>query len=90
MPSVIYADLGEVQVSNGIPIRHALADGRAYILTPNILKDGRIEMRLDLQVMNSSGTMETLMGPTDCVFPGNPVRFSVEDVGVNMIPKAKL
>jgi hypothetical protein len=88
-PSVTYTNLGVVEVSDGIPIRHALGDGRAYILTPTILKDGSIDMRLDLQVTNSSGGVETLQGPTDSVFPGSPVRFSVEDVGINMTPRAK-
>jgi hypothetical protein len=88
-PSVTYTNLGVVEVSDGIPIRHALGDGRAYILTPTILKDGRIDTRLDLQVTNSSGAVETLQGPTDCVFPGNPVSFSVADIGINMTPKAK-
>jgi len=88
-PSVTYTNLGVVEFSDGIPIRHALGDGRAYILMPTILKDGRIDTRLDLQVTNSSGAVETLQGPTDCVFPGNPVSFSVADVGINMTPKAK-
>ena len=88
-PNVTYTNLGEVEFSDGVPIRHALGDGRAYILTPTILKDGRIDTRLDLQVTNASGAVETLMGPTDCVFPGNPVDFSVADVGIKMTPRAK-
>jgi hypothetical protein len=89
-PNVTYINLGAVQVSDGTPIRHTLSDGRTYILTPTILKDGRIDMRLDLQVTNSSGAVETLQGPTDCVFAGDPVSFSVNDVGIKMTPKAKL
>jgi hypothetical protein len=87
-PSVTYTNLGVVEVSDGVPIRHALGDGRAYILTSTILKDGRIDTRLDLQVTNSSGAVETLQGPTCCVFPGNPVSFSVADVGIKMTPKS--
>jgi len=88
-PSVTYTNLGVVEVSDGIPIRHALGDGRAYILTPRVFKDGRIEVRLDLQVTNSSGAVETLQGPTDCVLPGNEATFSVNDVGIHIIPKVK-
>ena len=90
MPNVTYTNLGVVEVSDGIPIRHALGDGRAYILTPTILTNGSIDMRLDLQVTNSSGAVELLSGPTDCVFPGDQVNFSIEDVGIKMNPKAKL
>jgi hypothetical protein len=88
-PSVTYTNLGVVEFSDGVPIRHALGDGRTYILTPTILKDGRIDTRLDLQVTNASGAAETLQGPTMCVFAGNPVSFSVADVGINMTPKIK-
>jgi len=88
-PTVTYTNLGVVEVSDGIPIRHALGDGRAYILTPTVLKDGRIEVRLDLQVTNSSGAVETLPGPTDCVLPGNEARVSVNDVGIYITPRAK-
>jgi hypothetical protein len=88
-PSVTYTNLGVLEVSDGIPIRHALGDGRAYILTPTVLKDGRIELRLDLQVTNSSGGVEMRLGPTDCVLPGQEARFSVDDVGVYVVPKAK-
>lgn len=88
-PIVTYTNLGVVEVSDGVPIRHVLSDGRTYILTPAILKDGRIETRLDLQVTNASGAVEILQGPTDCVFPGNPVSFSIADVGVKMTPKVK-
>jgi len=88
-PSVTYTNLGVVEVSDGIPIRRALGDGRAYILTPRVFKDGRIEVRLDLQVTNSSGAVETLQGPTDCVLPGNEATFSVNDVGIHIIPKVK-
>jgi hypothetical protein len=88
-PSVTYTNLGVVEVSDGIPIRHALGDGRAYILTPTVFKDGRIEVRLDLQVTNSSGAVETVQGPTDCVLPGNEARVSVNDVGIHIVPKVK-
>ena len=88
-PSVTYTNLGVVEVSDGIPIRHALGNGRAYILTPTVFKDGRIEVRLDLQVTNSSGAVETVQGPTDCVSPGYEARVAVNDVGIHVVPKAK-
>ena len=88
-PSVTYTNLGVVEVSDGVPIRHALGDGRAYILTSTVFKDGRIEVRLDLQVTNSSGAVETVQGPTDCVLPGNDARVSVNDVGIHIVPKVK-
>jgi hypothetical protein len=84
-----WTNLGVVEVSDGVPIRHALGDGRAYVLTPTVFQDGRIQMRLDLQVTNSSGAVETVQGPTDCVFPGNEARVGVADVGIRITPKAK-
>jgi hypothetical protein len=87
--STTYTDLGEVEVSDGVPIRHALADGRAYIMTPTILKNGHIDVRLDLQVTNASGEIKTLQGPTSSISPGNQIRFSIADVGITMTPRAK-
>jgi hypothetical protein len=90
-PSVTYTNLDVVEVSDGIPICHALGDGRAYILTPTVFKDGSVEMRLDLQVTNASGVVKTLQGPTSRNLPGSQVqmRMSVEDVGIYVIPKVK-
>lgn len=89
MPSVTYTNLGVVEFSDGIPIRHALGDGRVYVLTPAIGQDGIVHTRLDLEVTNASGAVETLLGPTAGEFPGNLVKFSVADVGVEMIPQIK-
>jgi hypothetical protein len=89
MPNVTYTNLNVVEVSDEMPIYHALGDGRAYILTPTVFKDGSVEMRLDLQVANASGVVKTLQGPTDRELPGNQMRMSVEDVGVYVIPKVK-
>jgi hypothetical protein len=90
-PSVTYTNLDVVEVSDGIPIYHALGGGRAYVLTPTVFKDGSIEMRLDLQETNASGEVKTLQGPTSRNLPGSPVqmRMSVEDVGIYVTPKVK-
>ena len=88
-PRVTWTNLGVVEVSDGVPIRHALGDGRAYILTPTVSNDGRIEMKLDLEVTNSSGAVETLQGPTETVFPGNEARVAVADVGIHITPKTR-
>ena len=90
-PSVTYTNLDVVEVSDGVPIYHALGDGRAYILTPTVSKDGSIEMRLDLQVTNASGEVKTLLGPTTLNLPGSQVqmRMSVDDVGIYVTPIIK-
>ena len=90
-PRVTYTNLGVVEVSDGVPIYHALGDGRAYILTPTVSKDGSIEMRLDLQVTNASGEVKTLLGPTTLNLPGSQVqmRMSADDVGIYVTPIIK-
>jgi hypothetical protein len=48
-------NLGVVEVSDGIPSRHVLADGRACDMTPTILKDGRIKLVMSIGDTNASG-----------------------------------
>lgn len=89
-PIVTYStNLGVVEVSDGVPIRHALGDGRTYILTPSIMKDGTIQTRLDLEVTNSSGTVEILRGATDGVLPGQTSHIGIDNISITMIPKAR-
>jgi len=88
-PSVTNTNLGVVEVADGVPIRHALGDGRAYILTPTVSKDGSVELRLDLQVTNASGEVKTVQGPTSRNLPGSQVqmRMGVEDISISVTPK---
>lgn len=88
-PDVTYTNLGVVEISDGVPISHALGDGRAYVVTPTIFKDGTVEIRLDLQKTNASGVVNTVHGPTTRYMPGIQVKLSVEDVGICITPRIK-
>jgi hypothetical protein len=48
-------DLGVVEVSDGIPSSHRLADGRACDMTPTILKDGRVKLSMRTGDTNAAG-----------------------------------
>jgi hypothetical protein len=47
-------DLGVVEVSDGIPSSHLLADGRACVMTPTILKDGRVKLAIRVGDTNAA------------------------------------
>ena len=47
-------DLGVVEVSDGIPSSHRLADGRACVMTPTILKDGRVKLAIRVGDTNAA------------------------------------
>jgi hypothetical protein len=52
-------DFGVIEVTDGIPSRHVLADGRACVVTPTILKDGRIKLVTSVRETNASGGIIT-------------------------------
>ena len=47
-------DLGVVEVSDGIPSSHRLADGRACVMTPTVLKDGRVKLGIRVGDTNAA------------------------------------
>jgi hypothetical protein len=50
-------DLGIIAVSNGIPSRHILADGRTCVMTPTVLPGGhQIELATRITDTNAAGT----------------------------------
>ena len=58
-------DLGVINVSDGIPSSHRLADGRPCVLTPTILKDGQINLRIRVGDTNAASihTLSTYFEP---------------------------
>jgi hypothetical protein len=49
-----FTDLGVVEVSDGIPSSHRLADGRACVLTPTVLKDGQVKLTIRVGDTNAA------------------------------------
>ena len=54
-PNLIAAKLGVVEVSDGVPSRHDIGDGRVCIIKPTILKDGDIMMAISVAETNGLG-----------------------------------
>ena len=48
-------DFGVVEVSDGVPIHHLLADGRDCTMTPTVSKDGRVKLVTRVQGTNAAG-----------------------------------
>jgi hypothetical protein len=53
--NLISAQLGVVEVSDGVPSRHDIGGGRVCIIKPFILKDGDIMMAISVAETNASG-----------------------------------
>jgi hypothetical protein len=58
-------DLGVVEVSDGIPSRHLLADGRACVMTPTVLKDGKVKLVTRIGDTNAAGIRHIYTLTTD-------------------------
>jgi hypothetical protein len=48
-------DLGVIEVSDGMPSSHILADGRVCTITPTILADGNVKLATTIIETNASG-----------------------------------
>lgn len=48
-------DLGVIEVSDGKPSSHILADGRVCTITPTILADGNVKLATTIIETNASG-----------------------------------
>lgn len=46
-----------IEISDGIPSRHLLNDGRTCVMTPTVLKDGRVKLVTSVRVTNASGNI---------------------------------
>jgi hypothetical protein len=50
-------DFGIIEVADGIPIHHVLADGRVCVMTPTVLPGGhKIELAMSTSDTNAVGT----------------------------------
>ena len=48
-------DFGTIEVSDGIPSSHVLADGRVCTIKPTLLKNGNVELAATIIETNASG-----------------------------------
>jgi hypothetical protein len=48
-------DFGIVEVSEGVPSQHVLADGRMCTLTPTLLNDGKVKLVIRIRGTNAAG-----------------------------------
>jgi hypothetical protein len=86
--NLIAAQLGVVEVSDGMPSRHDIGGGRVCIIKPTILKDGSVRMAISFAETNASGDkyvsslqVETL--PDEAVSMANGV------ISVSLTPHIK-
>jgi hypothetical protein len=79
-------DLGVVEVSDGIPSRHDLGDGKVCIVTPTIQKENTVVLEVQFE---KSGKL--LSSPKQRVqtVPGRPATFFDGDISFEITPHIK-
>lgn len=85
-PSVL--DLGIVEISDGVPIRHVLNDGRVCVINPTLAKDGNVNLSITVLETNSAGirTRSVLNVET---LPDRAVKIAGEDCVIGLTPHVK-
>ena len=71
-------DLGIVDVSNGTPSSHVLADGRICVVTPSVLPNGNVRLAMTINETNASGVKHSSLvfeAPAD----GRPYTFGFDN-----------
>jgi len=70
-------DLGVIEVVDGKPSSHLLADGRVCTITPSILSDGNVKLSATIAETNASGiTRKTLILESPAV--DHPMTFACD------------
>ena len=82
------ADLGVVEMSDGLPIYHDLGGGKTCIITPTIITNG-IRLAFVIEKTNSDGVVQTLATPVMERTGIGRMEVTVGDVDIRVTPKIK-
>jgi hypothetical protein len=80
--------LGTVGISDGVPSRHDMDDGKVCIIKPSVLKDGTIKLSMTIEGTNSAGIKQETVLQVQC-WPDQPVEIESGGVGVSLTPHIK-
>jgi hypothetical protein len=81
--SPVVADLGVVEISDGVPIRHDLGGGKTCVIIPTVITNGSarfVRMRMVIEQPNSTGAIQKLACPSCQVPDGGYVDWMFSDV----------
>ena len=88
-PNLDTADLGLLELEDGIPVRFDLGGGTNCVVTPQALPDGSVTVGLKTELTNTDGTSSELAAARITTKPGQHASISVGDRMVALAVKFK-
>jgi hypothetical protein len=84
------ANLGVVEISDGIPTYQDLGGTRACVITPTVLKSNMVRLAITIQATNSAGVVQTVATTSVDIEAGKPRQISIGDnFDIRLTPQIK-
>ncbi|MGC9944685.1 MAG: hypothetical protein ABSE48_22920 [Verrucomicrobiota bacterium] len=81
-------DLGVVDISDGVPIRHDLNHGRVCVINPTVAKDGSVNLSITVLETNSAGISTRSVLNIEAL-PDRAVEIAAGDCAIGLTPHVK-